>query len=98
MVIENLLSVAPSRTVPSFYRTSAGAEIDLVLEVPKRGRWAIEIKRGLTARPAKGFYSACEDVKPNRRFVVHSGTDRYPLDERLEAIGLRALADMLAAG
>jgi len=32
--IENILSVTPVGTKPSFYRTSAGAEIDLVLEMP----------------------------------------------------------------
>ena len=33
-VIENLISVAPDGTEPCFYRTSAGAEIDLVLSLP----------------------------------------------------------------
>jgi hypothetical protein len=64
LVIENLLGVAPSRTQASFYRSAAGAEIDLVLDLPKRGRWAIEIKRGLATPLAKGFYLACEDLKP----------------------------------
>ena len=96
MVIENLLGVAPPRTAASFYRTAAGAEIDLVLDVPKRGRWAIEIKRGLAPRAEKGFHIACDDVRPDRRFIVYSGNDRYRLDSQLEAIGVRALADMLA--
>ena len=46
-IIENLLSAAPDSTNASFYRTGAGAEIDLVLEFPGGRRWAIEIKRGL---------------------------------------------------
>ncbi len=54
-VIENLLAAAPDRTAGSFYRTGAGAEIDLVLDLPKTGRWAIEIKRSLSAKPDKGF-------------------------------------------
>jgi len=44
---------------------------------PKHGLWAIEIKRGLSARPEKGFFIACDDLKPARRFVVNSGTERY---------------------
>ena len=65
--IENLLAAVPDLTIPSFYRTSAGAEIDLVLEIPGHGRWAIEIKRGLSARPAKGFFIACgEDRRQTR--------------------------------
>ena len=81
-VIENLLSVVPDRSSASFYRTSAGAEIDLVLDLPGRaGRWAIEIKRALSAKPGKGFYQACEDIQPDKSFVVYAGTERYPVSE-----------------
>lgn len=96
-VIENLLSVVPPRTRASFYRTSAGAEIDLVLELPgKRGIWAIEIKRGLTTSPRKGFHHAREDLKPSRSFVVYSGGDRYPIPEGIEAISVEDMAVLLA--
>ena len=96
-VIENLIAAAPERTAPMFYRTGAGAEIDLLLDIPKHGLWAIEIKLGLTARPAKGFHIACEDLKPARRFVVNSGSERYPISTGVEAIGLPQLAAELAA-
>lgn len=97
MVIENLLQVAPDRTMASFYRTAAGAEIDLVLEVPGHGLWAIEIKRSLTGRPERGFYSACQDLKPDHRFVVNAGSGQYPIDADTQAIGVRDLAERLAA-
>jgi len=97
-VVESLLAAVPSRTAASFYRTSAGAEIDLVLDLPaKAGRWAIEIKRGLTARPEKGFYIACEDIAPKRAFVVYAGTDAHPVSRGVEATGVRALAQALLA-
>lgn len=96
-VIENLLAVAPQRTAATFYRTAAGAEIDLVLEVPKRGRWAIEIKRGLVPRVERGFHIAREDLQPARSFVVYSGDDRYSLSDDITAIGCRALALELSA-
>lgn len=95
-VIENLINAAPPFTVPGFYRTGGGAEIDLVLELPGGERWAIEVKRSRVAKPARGFYEACEDLKPARRFVVHAGLERYPISEQLEAIGVRELADTLA--
>ncbi|MCP5109341.1 MAG: DUF4143 domain-containing protein, partial [bacterium] len=98
LVIENLLAVAPDRTIASFYRTSAGAEIDLVLELPgNHGLWAIDIKRGSAARPERGFHNAREDVKPARSFVVYAGEERYPISEEIEAIGLAQLASILAA-
>ena len=94
-VIENILSVAPDRTIPSFYRTSAGAEIDLLLELPGGLLWAIEIKSGLEPKPERGFYYAIEDIKPDRSFVVYSGTERYPVKDNIEAIGLPGLMQEL---
>lgn len=91
-VIENLLSAAPVDVKPYFYRTAAGAEIDLVLDLGGRnGLWAIEIKRGLAARIEKGFRQAQQDLKPTRSFVVHGGEDRYPKGDDVEAIGLAEL-------
>jgi predicted AAA+ superfamily ATPase len=95
-VIENLIMAAPQQTVPLFYRTGAGAEVDLLLDIPKHGLWAIEIKYGLSARPEKGFFIACDDLKPARRLVVNSGTDRYPINANTEAIGLRELTETMA--
>ena len=95
-VIENLLSVAPAGTRASFYRTSAGAEVDLVLELPgRRGPWAIEIKRGLSGALGKGFRNAVEDIKPERSFVVTADSDRYMVTKGVEAIGLREMASVL---
>jgi predicted AAA+ superfamily ATPase len=96
-VIDNLLAAAPERTIASFYRTAAGAEIDLLLEIPGHGLWAIEVKRSLTGRPEKGFYIACQDLKPDRQFVVNSGLEPYPIDANTIAIGVPALARMLSA-
>jgi hypothetical protein len=95
-VIENLLATSPPRTMASFYRTTAGAEIDLVLELPgKRRCWAVEIKRGLTPTINKGFHNAREDLKPERTFVVYAGEERYPIAKGIDAISLAELAAML---
>ena len=59
-VIESLLAVAPDGTQPSFYRSNAGAEIDLLLTWSNGEHWAIEIKRSTTPKVERGFYSACE--------------------------------------
>ncbi|MFZ5616677.1 MAG: ATP-binding protein [Pseudomonadota bacterium] len=96
-VIENILAIAPRRTAANFYRSAAGAEIDLVLTLPGDETWAIEIKRGAAPAIERGFYNALEDVAPARAFVVHSGDDRYPLKQGVEAISLREICSMLAA-
>jgi uncharacterized protein len=87
-VIENILSVVPSGVIPFFYSTSGGAEIDLVLEFFGKEKWAIEIKRSSSPSVSKGFYIACDDIKPVKRYVIYSGTDRFSLGNGITAIPL----------
>jgi uncharacterized protein len=94
-VLEALLRAAPTRVRASFYRTAAGAEIDLVLEVRAGELWAIEIKRGHVPKLERGFYSAKEDLQPARSLVVYSGAERYPLGPGIEAIGVRDAAQLI---
>ena len=96
-VINNLLANTSNRTLPSFYRTSGGAEIDLILEFPGLSeKWAIEIKVGSTAKPTRGFYNALTDVEPDKSFVVYADEERFQLSEGVEAIGVLGLAILLA--
>lgn len=97
MVIETLLAATPEGTSAFFYRTLAGAEIDLLVELPGGTVWAIEIKRGLAAKVEKGFHVAASDLHPKKRFVVYSGTERYSKTDAVEAIGVRELASLLVA-
>ena len=79
----------------SFYRTSAGTEVDLVVDFAGGERWIVEVKRSLAARVSRGFHLALTDLAPTRAFVVHAGDDRYPLSAAVEAIGLGELAAAL---
>ncbi|MFU8897116.1 MAG: ATP-binding protein [Gammaproteobacteria bacterium] len=94
-VVENLLTAAPGRTQAGFYRTAAGAEIDLVLDLPQGQRWAVEIKKGLSPKTERGFHHARKDIEPDRTFIVYSGQERYSRAEGIEVIGLRELATEL---
>lgn len=91
-VIENTLSVAPDDTEASFYRASGGAEIDLILLLPGRKPWAIEIKRSLDPKPARGFHNACADVKPEAKYVVYPGDEKYSISRSIVAISAADLA------
>ena len=95
-VIESILSIAPDRTEASFYRASGGAEIDLILTLPGRRPWAVEVQRSLNPRPSKGFHSACQDVEPEAKFVVYPGEERYRVAEDIEALRLVDLADKVS--
>lgn len=94
-VVETLINCAPAWTAPFYFRTSAGAEIDLLLELPDGELWAIEIKRSLSPRVERGFHIACDDLKPARRLVVYAGDERVPMPHGVVAIGLGELAQEL---
>lgn len=94
-VIETLMATAPAGTQSNFYRTAAGAEIDLLLTLPEQRLWAVEIKRSLAPKVEKGFHQACEDLKPERRIVVFPGSESFPLKHDVEVMPLQKLGRAL---
>jgi predicted AAA+ superfamily ATPase len=98
VAIESLIAAAPGGAEAHFFRTAAGAEIDLLLKLPGRRKpWAIEVKRGLAPKLERGFHLACDAVRPERRLVVYGGVERFPLAEGVEAVSLIELSRELAA-
>jgi predicted AAA+ superfamily ATPase len=93
--LENLLSCTPRGVTAYFYRTSAGAEIDLLLVWPGGEQWAIEFKRSLSPKVERGFHSACDDLKPARKWVVYPGQEVYPLAADIQAVSLLDLCAIL---
>lgn len=99
LAVESLIAAAPGGSEAHFFRSSGGAEIDLLLKRPgERRPWAIEIKRGLAPKVERGFHSACEAVRPQRRYVVYGGVERFPIAEGVEAVSLVDLCGEVAAG
>ena len=66
-----------------------------MLELPKRQRWAIEIKRSSAPSVSKGFHIAAADVKATACFVVHSGSESFPIAQGVRAVTLRDLQHAL---
>lgn len=85
-VIENVL-VNYSGWDAAFYRTSNGAEIDLVLQ---KGRQTIAIECKATTAPglSKGFYMAMEDLKVEKGFVIAPVDSGFPLNEKVSVVSL----------
>jgi predicted AAA+ superfamily ATPase len=97
MAIENLLAVVGGRAEASFYRTSGGAEVDLVLSWPDGREWTVEAKRTLAPKLGRGLRSALGDIQPERSFVVYPGEEHFPLGGETSAISLSDLCSELAA-
>jgi predicted AAA+ superfamily ATPase len=86
-VIENILSVLPKNAEYGFYRTAAGAELDLVISYQSQ-LWAIEIKRTASPKLSKGFLNAVQDIEATHRFFIYAGREEFPMGENTTAIGL----------
>ena len=89
-VVESLLSVLPQDATPYYYRTSAGAEIDLVIDFGDR-LLAIEIKKSLSPKISKGFYFATEDIGADEQYVVYLGEDDYQVSEDVTIVSLQSM-------
>jgi len=96
-VIENILSVLPNHVEAYFYRTAAGAEIDLLLKLSGKELWAIEIKNSVAPKIKKGFHLACKDVKATRKYVIYGGEDEFPIAKDTTVLSLRGMLVKLQA-
>jgi predicted AAA+ superfamily ATPase len=97
LVVENLIALAGEDAEAGFYRTSGGAEVDLVLSWPDGREWAIEVKRTLSPKVERGLRSALADIEPERSFVVYPGEESYPLGGGVEAVSLPELCAELSS-
>lgn len=94
-VIENLIAAAGPRRIPLFFRTEKGAEVDLLFERGGRVEMVIEIKRSTAPTVSRGFRVACEDLSPGAAYVVHSGSESWPMPGGVRAISLLELLQHL---
>lgn len=97
LVVETLIAAAPEGTHAHFYRTAAGAEIDLVMTLPGGALWAVEIKRSLQPKLERGFHQACLDLEPERRLLIYPGSETYPLGGGVEVMPLIKGSEALLA-
>ncbi len=94
-VVEQLLAAAPQAQA-SFYRTSHGAEADLVLQLRNGQTWVVEVKRSSAPTVSKGFYLAAADVGATRKLLVAPVAEAYPMREGIEVMNPLAAAHLLA--
>jgi len=94
-VLEQLLAAAPTAEA-SFYRTSHGAEADLVLSFRDGATWVVEIKRSSAPTVSKGFHLAAADVGATRKLLVAPVAASYPQSYGIEVMNPLAAARLLA--
>ena len=96
-VIEQIAAALPPDAVLGYYRTAVGAELDLVAQVQGQ-TLAFEIKLSSAPKPARGFWQALQDVKPDRTFVVAPVERSYGLADGVQVVGLAELKAQITRG
>ena len=96
--VENILSVLPSRAESYFYRTAAGAEVDLVIKMPSSEIWAIEIKHGVAPKIGKHYSQTCDDVGAAHKYILYGGDDEFVVRNDVKIISLSGLMERLHSG
>lgn len=95
-VVEQVAAVLPADARIGFYRTAAGAEVDLVIEYRSR-KTAVEIKFSSAPKPARGFWQALQDLKVDCAYVIAPMAQRYPLAQGVEVVPVGAALGLLEA-
>ena len=93
--VENILSVLPGRAETYFYRTAAGAEVDLVIRMTSSEIWAIEIKHGVAPKLGKHYSQTCDDVGATHKYILYGGDDEFPVGNDVKIISLSGLMERL---
>jgi predicted AAA+ superfamily ATPase len=95
-VVEQILTILPERWQAYFYRTGAGAEIDLVLFDGKHKSVAVEIKYSVSPKLERGFWNAYEDLSCKKGFVLYPGEESYPLGRNVATLPAKKLAEIFS--
>jgi uncharacterized protein len=78
LMVEQICALAPKGADISFFRTAAGAELDVVVELGSK-KYGFEIKFSSAPKVTKGFWQACQDVGVQHAYVLAPVQDGWPM-------------------
>ncbi len=78
-VMEQVRAALPLGWDMGFWRTAAGAEIDLVLSQGGQVQIVAEIKATSLPKLSRGFYQGCDDLQPKEKWILFSGKEPISL-------------------
>jgi len=96
-VAEQISCLVTERKDLFFYRTSAGAEIDLLIPDNRKNPVAVEVKYSLSPSLPRGFWNAFAELDCRAGFIVYPGDEMYPLGRNVFALPVRDLGKILTA-
>lgn len=90
-IISSILEEFPRYTA-SFYRSSSGVEVDLILEKGGK-RIVIEIKSSASPKISKGFYEALKVIRPESSYIIAPVSTPYPFKDNIWVYDLKSFLD-----
>lgn len=69
LMVEQICALLPKSASVGFYRTAAGAELDVVVELGSK-KLGFEIKFSSAPKVSKGFWLACQDLGLDHAYVL----------------------------
>ena len=93
----NCIAAAPQGWRARYCRTRTGKEIDLILEKPGGGIWAVQIKSGDDTSIDRSFLQLCANLHPERAFLVHGGLFKYRSSADISIVSLPEMMNELMA-
>jgi len=94
-VLQEVVSILGSRWRECFFwATHSGAELDLFVN-RGRQRIGIEIKRTSAPRVTKSMQVAMNDLGLRSLYVIHAGTDSFPMAKGIKAVPLGKMREAL---
>ena len=96
MVVEHIMAAAPTGSEVNFYRTAAGAEIDVVITLGGK-RLGFEAKFSSAPKPTRSFWQSGVDIGLQHTYLVAPVKHGYPIASNASVIGLSDVARVIAA-
>ena len=96
MVVEHVMAAAPTGAEVNFYRTAAGAEIDVVLTLGDK-RLGFDAKFSGAPKPTRSFWQSSQDIGLQHSYLVAPVRHGYPIANNASVIPLDAIAQAVAA-
>jgi uncharacterized protein len=87
-VIEEIRRISEPTTEFYFYRTQAGAKVDLFIILPNSKKLCVEIKFADVPVLSKGYYQSVLDLKPDYQYVIVPQSEPYFSNEAIKVCGL----------
>jgi predicted AAA+ superfamily ATPase len=87
--IEQILAVMPDWRA-SFYRTSSGEEIDLIIERGRK-RLGFEFKASMSPKLSRGFPGTLAALQPDHTWIVAPVLESYPRDPNVTVANIKAV-------